>query len=123
MRPGTQNIMLTLRFNDGDEEVNRQVVAVLQRDETNETVLDVICAFAILSASQWPGSAKFYRLFVRVYAELWSNFLETLPAVERAEFALDALRGMGAPLPEAAGRVAGLAQRELERRGIPAPIQ
>lgn len=119
MRPGTQKILIKLRFNAEDEAVNRQIIAHLQRDETNETVLDVICALAILSATKWPGSARFYQLFARAYADLWGEFLETLPALQRAEFALEALRSMGLPIPESAGRLAKAAQVELDRRAVP----
>ncbi|WP_105404134.1 hypothetical protein [Neorhizobium sp. T7_12] len=119
MRNGSQEILLSLRLGLEDEDVNRQVLVPMRRADTPEAVLDVLEVFSVLSAAEWPGSGKYFRLFVQIYAELWIAHIETLPLVERAVASVEALRVMGMPVPESVGKVAALAQAELERRGVP----
>jgi len=117
MRRGAQDILLGLRLGEYDEGVNRQVVSQICSDDSEARALDVLWAFAALEAADWPGSAKYFRLLIQIYPDLWVSQLQSLPETERAVTAVQTLRALGLPAPPAIGRVAELAREELRRRG------
>ncbi|WP_156668067.1 hypothetical protein [Rhizobium bangladeshense] len=98
---------------------NRQVAAHMKRDESTETVLDVLHAFATLSVAGVRGSARHLRLMIGIFGDLWAAELEGLPFDERLDLALATFCAMGLAIPEEkANRLAELARRELARRGM-----
>lgn len=123
MRKGAQEILLSLCFGEDPHDINRQVSAHMRRDETPERVLDVLWAFAALNAAAWPGLAKYFRLYLQIFAELWADELEQLPVSERAVVSVQTLRAMGIAPPDTVERVAELARVELEGRGESAQFQ
>ncbi|MBB3394471.1 hypothetical protein [Rhizobium sp. BK060] len=117
MRGGAQEIILGLCPGENPEEVNIQVVRRMKPDLPDEAVLDIIYAFSILSAAGWPGSEKYFRLYVQIFGDLWASELENLPLVERAATSVQTLRALGMPVP-AADRVANMARAEMARRDV-----
>lgn len=115
-RRGTQELIFGLTFGENSEDINRQLVSRMRRDPSDDEILDVIAAFYVLSAAEWPGSAKYFRLYVQLFPELWTGELNSLPAVERAVGSVQTLRAMGLPDPAGVCRVAVMAERELARR-------
>lgn len=118
MRSGTQEMLLGLRFGEDAEDINRQIAAHLRGDFSNDRVLDAITAFAVLSAAEWPGADKYFRLYVEMFPDLWMDELNTLPVIERAVASVGTLQALRMPVPAGVERVATTARRELMSRGF-----
>lgn len=118
MRSGTQEMLLGLRFGEDAEDINRQIAAQLRGDFSDDRVLDAITAFAVLSAAEWPGADKYFRLYVEMFPDLWMDELNTLPVGERAVASVRTLQALKMPVPTGVGRVAMMARSELTRRGF-----
>lgn len=116
MRRGTQKIILGQRI-DAAEGVVSQILAHMQRDETTETILDVLWALYAANGI-WPGADRWFRFYIRAFPDLWFAELEALPVSERCVVSLETLRALGMAMPPKAARVAELARGELLRQGF-----
>lgn len=117
MRRGTREIILGLRIGDDPEDIVRQVLAHMRRDETTETILDVMWALYAANGT-WPSADKWFRLYLRSFPDLWIVELTALPVGERCVVSLETLRALGMAIPAKAARVAGSARSELLRQGF-----
>lgn len=116
MRRGTQKIILGQRI-DAAEGVVSQILAHMRRDETTETILDVMWALYAANGT-WPSADKWFRLYVRSFPDLWIAELSALPVSERCVVSLETLRALGMAMPAKAARVAELAREGLLRQGF-----
>ncbi len=115
MRPGTLQLLEVLLPQPLDA-WNRGLL--LGISESDESVLDVIHAFALLARSGHPGAFAYFQILTEVHAEVWLRSLEaredlsTDDLIERVGLLVMCLGHS-----HKADRIVELAWDELDRRG------
>ncbi len=116
MRPGTLQLLEAL-LPQPLEAWNRRLLSGIS--ESDESVLDVIHALALLARSGHPGALAYFRILTEVHAEVWLRSLEaredlsTDDLIERVRLLV-----MCVGHSQKADHIVELAWTELDRRGL-----
>ncbi len=116
MRRGTQKLFEAL-LPEPSEVWNRRLLSGVS--DSDESVLDVIHAFAHLTRSAHPGALTYFQTLTEIHAEVWLRSVET-PADLSTEDLIERVQMLFMCLGPSrkADHVAELAWAELDRRGL-----
>lgn len=116
MRPGTLKLFEALVPEPLDM-WNRRLLSGIS--ESDESVIDVIEAFAHLTRSAHPGALTYFQILTEIHAEVWLRSVEA-PADLSTDDLIERVRLLFLCLGHSrkADHVAELAWAELDRRGL-----